>query len=72
VLVADPRFLGLLRHELDAHRPPGAAIKTLGSDLSWHNTARIEDTLREHGLLAMTKLPTQTYRPRGQPPPRGT
>lgn len=65
VVVAAPRFLGVLRAEFRGSLPKYAGVTELAEDLSWHTVAHIEDVLVRRGVLPPRKVPDTAYRARG-------
>lgn len=69
VLVASPKFLGVLRPKVRKVLPKGVELTVLSEDLSWHATAHIEKVLTRRGVLPPREVPEAAYRPRAQPRP---
>jgi protein required for attachment to host cells len=65
VLVASPKFLGVVRAEVRKSIPKNTTLTELAEDLSWHATARLEQVLTRHGVLD-SREPVVAYRPRAQ------
>jgi protein required for attachment to host cells len=68
VLAAAPRFLGVLRGELEPLRSSGIELIELPLDISSQSLAQIRDALVRRGVLPEPELPRAgVFRPRGQP-----
>jgi protein required for attachment to host cells len=63
VLVATPRFLGVVRAEVRRALPKNVGLTGLGEDLSRQATAQIEKVLARHGVLEAGE-PVVAYRRR--------
>jgi len=57
LLVASPKFLGLVRPEMKEALPKGVEIAVLAEDLSWHAPAQIEKVLMRRGALDAREAP---------------
>jgi protein required for attachment to host cells len=51
LLIASPKFLGVLRRQLEPTIPKGVELAALAEDLSWHAPARIEQVLARRGVF---------------------
>jgi hypothetical protein len=65
VLVASPKFLGVVRAEVRKALPKSVGLTELGEDLSRQATAQIEKVLVQHGALD-TIEPVVAYRRRAK------
>lgn len=65
VLVASPKFLGVVRAEVRKALPKSVGLTELGEDLSRQATAQIEKVLARHGALDTTE-PVVAYRRRAK------
>jgi protein required for attachment to host cells len=69
VVVATPKFLGLLRPEIRKVLPKSTKLVELDEELTWHALPHIQDVLTRRGVLPPRELPDSVYTPRTQPPP---
>jgi protein required for attachment to host cells len=67
LVVASPKFLGLLRPRIHKAVPEVDFVE-LKENLSSRSIPRIENELERHALLPPRGVPTTIYRPRGQLP----
>jgi len=65
VLVASPKFLGVVRAEVRKALPKSVGLTELGEDLSRQATPQIERVLVRHGALGTTE-PVVAYRRRAK------
>jgi protein required for attachment to host cells len=65
VLVASPRFLGVVRTEIRRALPKNIRLKGLGEDLSRQATVQIEKVLVRHGVFDLGE-PVVAYRQRAK------
>jgi protein required for attachment to host cells len=65
VLIASPRFLGVVRTEVRKALPKYVGLRGLGEDLSRHATPQIEKVLERHGVFDRGE-PVVAYRRRGK------
>jgi protein required for attachment to host cells len=65
VLVASPKFLGIVRAEVRKAIPKTCGLTELGEDLSRQGTAQIEKVLARHGAFDTTE-PVVAYRRRAR------
>jgi protein required for attachment to host cells len=70
VVVAEPRFLGMLRAPLDAELPQRLARTEVSADLSWHALPNIRTELERRGVLPESEPSPASWRARGQAPPK--
>jgi len=61
VLVASPRFLGVVRTEIRKMLPKNVELTGLGEDLSRQAPSQIEKVLAQHGVLDSSE-PVVAYR----------
>lgn len=66
VLVASPKFLGIVRLEVRKAIPKKVELTELAEDLSWHATAQLEKVLARRGVLDEPE-PVVAYRARTEP-----
>jgi protein required for attachment to host cells len=57
LLVASPKFLGVLRAEMKKAIPKGVVFAAFAEDLSRHSPTQIEETLGRQGALDFRPLP---------------
>jgi len=63
VLVASPKFLGIVRSEVRKAIPKGVELTELPEDLSWHALGQLEKVLTRHGVFDSPE-PVVEYRAR--------
>jgi protein required for attachment to host cells len=69
LLVAEPRMLGVLRHELRDERLRGVEVIELGENLTQHPVGQIQSILALRGLVPAASAPdVGVFHPRGQAP----
>lgn len=57
LLVATPKFLGVLRPEIQQALPKSVEIAAFAEDLSWHAPAQIEKVLKRRGAFDSREAP---------------
>lgn len=65
VLIASPKFLGVVRSEVRKAIPKNVELTELAEDLSWHATAQLEKVLSRHGVFDAQE-PVVAYRRRAK------
>lgn len=69
VLVASPKFLGLVRTEMRKALPKSVELTELAEDLTWHAQPQIEKVLTRHGVLE-TRVRRNVARRSGEARPK--
>jgi len=68
VVIASPRFLGLLRPQIRKAIPSRTEVVEFAEDLSWHALSNIQQALRKRSVIGEREPPANVYRPRAQHP----
>lgn len=68
IVVAEPRFLGLLRPALKRRVPAKLPVVKLTGELSWRSASSLQRVLVKKGLIPAREAPAGTFRARGQRP----
>lgn len=68
IVIAEPRFLGVLRPALRRRTSSAVRLVELAEELSWRSTSQLQRALVKKGLLRPREVPPKGFRPRGQLP----